>query len=231
MVKSQVFFQMNRLKRDLWWLWRISISISTIISSRKAVVEGSCPNAHCQKSMSVTILMSTAWRTLVVWCLSYPSGGASLSRALRFFGSLGGLILEPVNPRMQASPQTSWTVFTQRVGHKLGGHKLGRQQPRTISWGAVFFILTYFLDFPGLIICFVISHYFFERSRQSTQIHIHAQHDLSLVSSSNDSMKRLGPICSSWRIPTPRMHLWRAAASSSEGKIPGAWKLLILLSW
>ena len=53
------------------------------------------------------ILMSTTWRTLVVWCLSYPSGDASLSQALRFFGSSGGLILESVYLRMQASPQSS----------------------------------------------------------------------------------------------------------------------------
>jgi hypothetical protein len=56
---------------------------------------------------------------------------------------------------------------------------------------------------------------FFEKSCQSTQIHIHLNRDPDSVSSSTDCMKPLGPIPSSWRIPAPCMYLRRAAASSS----------------
>ena len=57
--------------------------------------------------------------------------------------------------------------------------------------------------------------FFFEKSCQSTQIHIHLNRDLDSVSSSTDNMKRLGPIPSSWCIPAPCMYPRRAAASSS----------------
>jgi len=48
----------------------------------KRFFDGS-PKAHCQKSISVTILTSTAC-TGLTWCLSYPSGGGTIPPALRF---------------------------------------------------------------------------------------------------------------------------------------------------
>ena len=49
----------------------------------------------------------------VVWCLSYPGGGAPFLGQRYFLGYLEGLDCENLlAPRMHASPQALWTIFT-----------------------------------------------------------------------------------------------------------------------
>jgi len=52
------------------------------------------PKAHCPKSISVTILTSTAWEdTRLIWYLSYPSGGTPLMPGRYVSRRLGRLIV------------------------------------------------------------------------------------------------------------------------------------------
>ena len=81
-------------------------------------------------------------------------------------------------------------------------HAKDQQTPLYKTFGGVRRALDFFwADFCSL--------FFFEKSRQSTQIHIYSHLDLNSVSSSNEKLTHLGPIPSSWRIPVLRVHLRR----------------------
>jgi len=88
------------------------------------------PKAHCQKSISVTFLTSTAWRTLGLLS-AFPTlvGGQQWSLGATFLSSEGNWLWELVSPRIHASPPTLWSVLPTSRG--LAESVLNLGQPRS----------------------------------------------------------------------------------------------------
>jgi len=76
---------------------------------------------HCHKSISVTILTSTAWRTLGLFGAFPTLVGHHWSLGATFLGSYGDWLRELVSPRMHGMPSHQHCVlFYPLVGDLLG---------------------------------------------------------------------------------------------------------------